>query len=100
MSQFPENSMKPTRPNMDISGQPQMPDAEKLQALAKFANMIRGGQEYVPISKSLEAIGIDPAVKEVMLDDGPVECLVIPIKELMEKEWRHMSGDRFKLQQP
>jgi hypothetical protein len=48
--------------------------------------------DYTPIGKSLAAIGIEPKTMDIMIGDEPVECLVIPLNELVYKEWRHMGG--------
>jgi hypothetical protein len=67
-------------------------DAQREQAL-KFIEMLAGrGQEYVPILKSLKAIGIEPKVMTVMIGDEPTDCIVISQQELMSKEWARLSG--------
>lgn len=91
--------MQPTRPFQ--SGQ--TPTSEQFEAFSKLAQMLRGArgdQEYTPIIKTLKMIGIEPETQEIQLEvDGEVvECLIIPIKELMAKEWQHMSGRQSNLQ--
>lgn len=78
-----------TRPQM--SGQQQPPSPEQIQALGKLAELLKGMKpEYTPITKSLESIGIEPNVMTVMIGETPTECIVIPVQELMHKEWLRM----------
>lgn len=70
---------------------PPMDDHQREQAM-KFMQMLAGrGQEYVPILKSLRQIGIEPKIMPVTIGDEPVDCIVIPQQELMNKEWARMS---------
>jgi hypothetical protein len=74
---------------------PQPPTQEQLEAFGKIARLLKGAQpEYVPVSKSLEAIGIRPKIMDIMIGDDPTECMVIPLAELIRKEWEHMSGTK------
>lgn len=87
------DSQDGTRPKMNISQPPQPPDPQQLEAMGRLMSVLRGMQpEYVPITKALESIGIDPLVDTVVLQNGPTECLIIPVEELMKKEWLRMSG--------
>jgi hypothetical protein len=78
------------------------PTQEQLEAFGKLAKMLqqaRGeGQAYTPIMKSLDAIHVEYKIIDVMLNDEPVECVVIPMKDLMYREWAHMSGQGTKSQ--
>lgn len=49
-------------------------------------------QPYQPIGKALSTIGIQPRVIPLDIGDETMDCLVIPIAELMMKEWVHMGG--------
>jgi hypothetical protein len=70
------------------------PTEEQMQAFAKLASIMKGSQkqEYIPVMKALEAIQVDYKIIDVMLGDEPTECVVIPLKDLMYREWCHMSG--------
>jgi len=64
-----------------------------MAALSKIGGAFKGkGDRYNPVGKSLEALGIEPKIMDIMLGDEPVECMVIPLKELIYKEWYKMSG--------
>lgn len=85
-SQMAKNAMKPLRPR-----QPQQ-DPERQSGLASLAGMLKGKpQQYTSILKSLEVIGMPPRIMDVTLGDEPVECLVIPVQEMIYKEWQRMS---------
>ena len=74
-------------------GQP--PTQEQFEAFGKLARILKGGQqEYTPIMTALQAINVDYKIVDVMLGDEPTECLVIPLKDLMYREWAHMSGQQ------
>ncbi len=61
-----------------------------------LAQLFQGKEKpYVPVTKSLEQIGLEPRIMDVMLGDQPVECFVIPAQELVYKEWQHMTGGKF-----
>jgi hypothetical protein len=71
------------------------PTPEQFEAFGKLAQMLKGTRpepEYMPIMKALEAINVEYRVIDVMLGDIPTECVVIPLQELMYREWTHMSG--------
>jgi hypothetical protein len=76
------------------------PTEEQMKAFAKLASIMKGSQkqEYIPVMKSLEAIQVDYKIIDVMLGDEPTECVVIPLKDLMYREWCHMSGQGPKAQ--
>jgi len=67
-------------------------------ALQKLGGAIKGmggggaTARYTPVGKSLGDLGIEPKIMDIMLGDEPVECMVIPLKELIYKEWYKMSG--------
>lgn len=46
---------------------------------------------YVPVTQSLEEADIESIIMDMNIDDKIVECLVIPLQELIYKEWRHMT---------
>jgi hypothetical protein len=73
------------------------PTPEQFEAFGKLAQMLKGARsepEYMPIMKALEAIHVDYKIIDVMLGDEPTECIVIPLKDLMYREWCHMSGQK------
>lgn len=80
--------------------QPPVDPAQREQAI-KFMQMLAGNrqQEYTPILKSLKQIGVEPKSMTVMVGDEPTDCLVIPLQELMSKEWAHMSGQESNTEQ-
>jgi len=72
---------------------PQPPTQQQLEAFSRLTQILKGGpQEYVPVLKSLDKIGADYKITDVKLGDETVECVVIPLSELMYREWTHMSG--------
>lgn len=65
-----------------------LPD-EKPNPLAK---LFQGKESpYVPVTKSLDDIGLDPLIMDINIDDEKVECLVIPVQDLIYREWRYMT---------
>lgn len=88
------NNIDPLKPPPP-SGQPSKEpvSAEQKEALAKLGNLFKGrAPQYQPILKSLEMLGIEQNIMTVMIADVPVECLVIPLQELIFREWRQLSG--------
>lgn len=73
-------------------------DDKKAQEMAGGLASLFGKSKpkvHAPILKSLETIGVEPRVLDVMIGDESVECFVIPTQELIFKEWRHMTGANF-----
>lgn len=65
--------------------------AERL--INTFAGLLGGGKKnYIGVHKSLETIGMIPKVMHVTIADEPIECLVIPMDELIVKEWKYLTG--------
>lgn len=62
---------------------------------ALFGGGQRREEKYVPVTKSLKQIGLDPRIMDVMIGEQPVQCFVIPCQELVYKEWQHMTGGDF-----
>lgn len=96
-SQFPPGARLPMAPGMfppENPNEKHVDAAQRQQAMEFLQRMMTGGQGgYVPIMKQLGIIGIKPHTLNVTLpgDDVSQECLVIPVSELMEREWKHMS---------
>jgi hypothetical protein len=65
------------------------PPPPKENPLAKFFQQKE--KAYTPVTESLEQIGLEPIITDINLDDKIVECLVIPVQDLIYKEWRHMT---------
>lgn len=89
-SQMPRNAKQPVQMPQQMS--PNMAEkhvdaAQRQQAMEFLQRMMMGKGGYTPVIKALKAIGVEPDVRVI---DG-AECLVIPMEELMAKEWRHMS---------
>jgi hypothetical protein len=72
----------------------QPPSQEQIESLTKLAGLLRGmqTQTYMPITKSLEAIGIELRTETISINGELIECLVIPLDELMRKEWQRMTS--------
>ena len=67
------------------------PDGKQDNPLAKF---FQGKKEpYVSITKSIKDCGVDNYIMDITLpNDNREECIVIPVRDLIYKEWRIMSG--------
>ena len=74
------------------------PTQAQMEAFAKLASVMRGTQkqEYVPVLKALEFVGVNYRVIDVTIGGEAVESVVIPVDELMYKEWAFMSGKQQK----
>lgn len=75
----------------------QPPTQEQQEAMKRvgegLGGLFKGRQQpYTPITKSLEQIGIGVNIQPVMIGEDPVDCVVIPVNELIYKEWQHMTG--------
>lgn len=61
-----------------------------------LSRMLGGGSNrlkpYTAVMKSLEQIGLTPKIMDVMIGDDTKECLVVPMEELIYREWQYMSG--------
>jgi hypothetical protein len=68
------------------------PNQQQQDAVKKLGGLFNKERPYTPLAKSLEAAHIKPRVMDIMLGEEPVECLVIPVQELIYKEWKHMTG--------
>lgn len=51
--------------------------------------------QYTPVLKSLEQIGLEPKLMQVMIGDQSVDCFVIPTQDLVYKEWQHMTQAKY-----
>lgn len=66
--------------------------ANRQEALKFMQQMMQQKKdEHVPIVKSLEQMGIRTRTMTVMVGDMPQECLIIPIAELVQREYEFMS---------
>lgn len=93
-SQMPSSARHPVRqppPNMNEKHVDAAQRQQAMEFLQKIMMAKGAGPQYMPIIKALSTIGVEPKVMDVMLGDEPEECLVIPLTELMSKEWRYMS---------
>ena len=86
------NNRKP-RPQMAL---PTPPPPDQSEAMGKLAGLFKSKPEaYTPVTKSLKDIGLEPIIMDVFLIDHPgtelVECLVIPVQDLIYREWRHIT---------
>lgn len=80
---------QPQRTDHLMPGQqrPQPSPAEQAQ-LAQFLQQLKPK----PILTALKDLGVKTRIKATMIDGNMAECLIIPIDELMRKEYLHMSG--------
>lgn len=61
-----------------------------------LAQLFKGREQpYTPVTKSLDQIGLEPRIMDVMIGEEPVQCFVIPCQELVYKEWQHMTGAQY-----
>lgn len=68
-------------------------DMEKREQAMRLIQQLAGNAgQYVPLLKQLATIGVEPKVMDVMLGDEPTECIVLPVSELMAKEWKYMNN--------
>lgn len=104
MSNAPRKAVAQTPPGLPANGFPQIPgiddDAKAGMAnVVKFVgDLIEGFKKHKPVLTSLKEMGIKTRVRKV---DGE-DCIVIPIGELMTKEYLFMSGveaDAFKVEE-
>ena len=67
------------------------PEGKQDNPLAKF---FQGKKEpYVSITKSIKDCGVENYIMDITLpNDNKEECIVIPVRDLIYKEWRIMSG--------
>ena len=91
---------RPSRPNADRR-QRRRPlqdmEPEKKEQLGKGLQQLFKGREekYMPVTRALEKIGLEPKLMDVMIGDETVQCFVIPCQELIYKEWQFMTGGQF-----
>lgn len=102
-SQFPSGARKPIRPKGLASGALDngstglpIPGAneEQKKQITQFIQMLMDKlkPQHKPILNSLKELGIPTRVKSTVINGTQMDCLVIPIDELMRKEYMHMSG--------
>jgi hypothetical protein len=61
-----------------------------------IASLFKGKEKpYTSILKSLDQIGLTPKIMDVLIGEEPVSCFVIPVQELVFKEWQLMSGGQY-----
>lgn len=103
-SKFPPNAKKPLNMSNEIvnPAEHHVSEEQKEQALAAlqkignaFKNMgggTKSGDKHEPIMKSLDKMGITVHFMPVMVGDEPTDCVVIPVSELIVKEYQYMTG--------
>jgi hypothetical protein len=91
-SQMAKSAKKPMR--NPLAEEQQRQKTQKAQeATSGLANLFKNRPSaYVSVLKSLEDIGLEPKMMTVTIADEPVDCFVIPMQELIYKEWQRMSG--------
>lgn len=72
----------------------QAQQAQALAALQRLSTIMRP-QEKTPILKALAEMGVDVKYMTVMIGDIPIDSVVIPLQELMLKEYQYLSGVNF-----
>lgn len=83
-------------PNVQVPPQVAQAGAD----IAKLiGNIFNRKPQYTSVIKSLEEIGIEPNIMPVMVPESsdPVECLVIPLQDLVFKEWQIMGGSSYEI---
>jgi hypothetical protein len=96
-SQMAKNAKKGMRNPLQEEQQRQ----KTQEAANGLANLFKGKPSaYVSVLKSLEDIGLEPKIMPVIIADEPVDCFVIPVQELIYKEWQRMSGANYEVTQP
>lgn len=71
--------------------------AQVREAGKGIAQLFQGREKpYTPVTKSLDQIGLEPKIMDIAMGSGdPVQCFVIPVQELVYKEWQHMTGAQY-----
>lgn len=49
-------------------------------------------EQYRPVLKTLEQLGISVTMQEVSLDGVPTKCIVFPAEELVKREYEAITG--------
>jgi hypothetical protein len=52
-------------------------------------------QAHTPVLTSLETIGLEPRLMQIMIGEEAVQCFVIPCQDLIFKEWSYMTDAKF-----
>ena len=66
------------------------PDAQR--ALDNAANNPPPTQAYMPLGKTLAALGITPLIRDIDIAGETIQCLLIPVRDLVNKEWVALTG--------
>jgi len=85
---------------VDPNEGPQVQVPPAIADLAKLVTgLFNGKPKYTSVIKSLEEIGIEPVIQPTMVpgNSEPVECLVIPLQDLVFKEWQIMGGSSYEI---
>ena len=64
---------------------------EQAMQLLKMMAGNNNSPQYQPVLKSLKAIGVKIRKMTVMVGEEPEDCIVIPVQELMSREWAHLN---------
>lgn len=83
-------------------------DPEKIEELKRAGKALKSGFEklaggrgsdnkpsYTSIMVSLEQIGIEPRMMMLPIGEEPEQCIVIPVQQLVFKEWQILSGANY-----
>lgn len=80
------------RPNAASGRLDNPPPSNSAEAAKGIAKLFQNREKpYTPVNQSLEAIGLKPKHLKVEIDGETVECFVIPVQELVYREWKHMT---------
>jgi hypothetical protein len=90
-------SERRAKANRQMNRQPPPPPTpEQKESMNKIANLFKPKQApFMPVLKSLEVSQTLYRVMDIMLGDEPVECIVIPTRDLIYREWSHMTETNF-----
>lgn len=69
-------------------------DQKQEEVRQGLAGLFGGGKQpqHRPIMKSLEDLGIRPHIMSVQLGSQTTTCIVVPVDELVTKEYQKLSG--------
>jgi hypothetical protein len=81
--------MNPEAVNRDMSVE-RGPSEEQKKALQMLSQLTQAANER-SVLKHLQEIGVDVRFGDVTVDDKLQRCMVIPLQELVEKEWQHLN---------
>lgn len=98
-SKMPANAKKPMR-NLLEEEQARQKVQDAAGGIAKlFQGKPKAEAAYTPVLKAFETIGLDPKMMSIAIggSDDAVQCFVIPVQDLVYKEWQYMTKANYEL---